>query len=699
MATTRSRHRPVDRAGLPARGLALNARAALGLLADALLFVLAAALAVTIAYQVRPAITLDMAARSGGLFLPSGFYAPEQTPDFTYRWLSDSGTLHLPGIGAQPLTLHLRLTTAGLDPQPSKTVTITAGGAPVAVLPVHNALAGFAVPLDPRLIDPVSGDLTLTFHTATFSPPGDPRRLGVMVDRIAITSAGSPGLIAPPIRQVLLLGGLALGLFAILVALGVGARLRRGLGLAAVALGAALDVAARPAFALYSPDLLRVVALTLVTLLLAQPLVTALYRRGGLDEFAPRAGAGRGLFALFAAGLLTGWAGLVYPLSDPHDFGFHLHRFEQVQAGHLFFANYVVAGVGQGFYPPGFYVFLLPFGLLTPSVDALVRLAPALLDFAGLFIVYYLVRRYLPVSRAAPLLAAALYAVLPINLLLLWWAHETNLFGLVVLLATMAYLLTQYDRITRPPVWLGLVALCFTLLLSHPGVLVWSLAFVPALLLVFAGLRRWRGEGSYRAVAAMAGAFVLAGGLAFVLYYSHYAGTFGQAAQTRPDTTSALQTTLAAMTPDAIANRWRMTWREGVLSDYVAWPLLLAPLGLGLAFRRRTGLPSEAASAAVPAAPAAARFRWTLATWLVVGCGLWGINLVFGLPLRPLLFLFPGVAMTGGVALAAFLRTGAPWRRAAVTVLLLLLAGVSLTFWAQASYLDLRIPHVFPHVF
>ena len=124
----------------------------------------------------------------------------------------------------------------------------------------------------------------------------------------------------------------------------------------------------------------------------------------------------------------------------------------------------------------------------------MLRLGPVLLDFSMIFLVFYLGKRYVGRYRAAGLLGAALYASMPINLLVLWWAHLTNLFGLIVLFVTVAYIVVGYERVAWPAWWLGLFGLWFVVLLSHPAVLVWGLLLGGAIFAVLLGVRRFGGR-------------------------------------------------------------------------------------------------------------------------------------------------------------------------------------------------------------
>jgi hypothetical protein len=671
-----------------------------------LLVASAALVLITLAYQFRPGYTLNMSNDYDRFYLHDGWHEVEQNEQFNFRWTEGYATARFKGVGRQPLKLALTMRTGGVDPQPNKKVEVYARGSLIAVFDASNTLADFAATISPDLISRSTGDLDLVITSPSFTPPGDSRQLGVIVTAMRLEPIDNAFSILPPAFHLLYVIGAGLCIYLICALLRLPTRVRLAASLLALLAIVAYYAFARAAITLYMEGLLWALALTLVALLAAQPLVRWLYRRAGFLDFDFDRREAQALFGIFAAGLAVGWAGLLHPQSDPHDFTFHLRSFQEVQSGNVFFDNYVVAGVGQGFYPPAMYVLLLPFNLLIRNPYYLVRLVPVLISFAGLFIVYFLARRYMPGHRLAPLMSAALYAALPVNLLILWWAHETNLFGLVLLLGAIAYILAQYERIARWHVWLGLVALLFVVLLSHPGVLVWTILLLGSLLATFFGLKRFTGRGSYRSVLAIAAASLLAGGLAFALYYSHYTGSFGEAAYTRADRVSELGETISNLGDiNGILSMTRLTLYHGVLSDYGVVPLLLAPVGLALLFRKRNAGTQDALPPSNPEEAQAERFRWTLLVWMLVGALFLIISLLTALPIRPMLFIWPVVALLSGLALSAFLNgaqagtTNATLRAAATGVLLAALACMSLYFWVLANFLGYRLPHVYPHVF
>ncbi|HVF99981.1 MAG TPA: hypothetical protein VND68_09095, partial [Chloroflexia bacterium] len=292
-----------------------------------------AGLVMLLAYQARPTYAVSMDRSFDRHYLTDGWHQPEENPLFKFRWMSGYATVKFPAIGRQPLKLVIQMGTQGIDPTPEKKVQVTARGALVAVFEVRPSIDRFEVPVSPELVSRATGDLDLLLTTASFQPPGDRRQLGVVVTGLSLEPDHTGELVLPPAFHALYVAGIGTCLYFMLLLLGIGVRARLAFSMVAVLAMGLVYAFARPAIAFYAGDLLLAVALALAALAVAQPVVTWLYGRAGFSEFRPRSGEGRVLFALFGFGLLLGWAGLLYPQSEPHDFLFHLHRFNEVQAG------------------------------------------------------------------------------------------------------------------------------------------------------------------------------------------------------------------------------------------------------------------------------------------------------------------------------------------------------------------------------
>jgi len=75
-------------------------RTAVGLL-------VAAVVALAVAYQVRAPIILEMGSTSEDVYLARGFYPPENAFGVSYRWTSGNAQVFLPGLGSR-VPIHLQ---------------------------------------------------------------------------------------------------------------------------------------------------------------------------------------------------------------------------------------------------------------------------------------------------------------------------------------------------------------------------------------------------------------------------------------------------------------------------------------------------------------------------------------------------------------------------------------------------------------
>ncbi|NJN67630.1 MAG: hypothetical protein HC884_13415, partial [Chloroflexaceae bacterium] len=123
------------------------------------------------------------------------FNTPEHDEHGTYRWTQDGSQVRLPGLGHRPVVVQLDFIpvspqVTALGPQHMDLYT---NGQPLARLPVSQEGRSYALLLPP----PPCGNLSLTFHTATFSPPDDPRTLGTPLTSLKVCSVRPPSLAAP----------------------------------------------------------------------------------------------------------------------------------------------------------------------------------------------------------------------------------------------------------------------------------------------------------------------------------------------------------------------------------------------------------------------------------------------------------------------------------------------------------------------
>ncbi|HEX6293230.1 MAG TPA: glycosyltransferase family 87 protein [Herpetosiphonaceae bacterium] len=185
----------------------------------------------------------------------------ERAGDFTYRWSTGASTIALPQAGRPPSALlELRLWVP--DEQPPVPLTLTANSQPLVTTPIHGRRT-LALLVPGAAIS--SGDPRFGLLSPTWSPPNDPRPLGVGVARVVWHELGWT---LPPMRQMLALPGLVLALGLLLLRLGR-SPLVTSLSAGMLGVGLALGAALRPlAVAPYTHRLLLMTILGHVALLL-----------------------------------------------------------------------------------------------------------------------------------------------------------------------------------------------------------------------------------------------------------------------------------------------------------------------------------------------------------------------------------------------------------------------------------------------
>jgi hypothetical protein len=642
----------------------------------------------TLGYQIKPTFKVDMGLPADRHYLTDGFYAIEKYQDFTYRWTRGYMEIRLNGLGQQNYKLKVTMVANAQDARPTKPVKVEVRGALVALFDVGTTLNTYETTVSKDLISRLKGDLKLIISTPTFNPPGERRDLGVVMTGVEVEPAPD-GFVLPSLLQILIASASVLGIYTLVVLNGLKSRVGLVAGAVAVLGLMVLYVTIRPMQSLYASWLLLAIWLAVAVFLVMRPLITKLYQSGGLDTFKPGIGQARVLFLLATFFLLVSWAGLLFPNSTPNDFGFHLNRYRMVQQGNLFFDDYVISGVGRSFYPPAMYVLLWPLGFLFGDGYHLLRLVTPLFSVVLMFAVYYLVARYFSTYRYAAICAASLVILIPINTLVIWWAHQTNHFGLSILFLSWVFLQENFERLGDWRVWLFSTLLIFTVILAHPAILFLGSSFFMALLLVCGGLWLIRRQVKTQSFIAYIVALVAAGGLAFVLYYSHFLSTFGQATGGNAPASGISETLQGAGDLSGIWSMARLTFIIGFLGDYALLPLLLAFVGLVLLLNKKTAM----LSALKP--ERYTRLKWGILAWIALGVGGILITFVTSLSLRPILFLWPVVALIGGLALGRFLENPQRWRLLLTMLFLTFLGILSVYYWYTAHFLDLAPPHVF----
>jgi hypothetical protein len=579
----------------------------------------------------------------GDLPLLWGFNTPEDDEHGTYRWTQDGATIRLPGMGQRPLLLQL-------DYIPISAAVIQAGPKQMELwltdqffttLPVAESGRQYTLLIPPRYMP--QGTLDLTIHTATFTPPDDPRTLGTPLDMVRVVSTQPTGTIALPAWDAVWQWMLAVVFFWLVVARalytsGYPSAYRHrwaagmsGMVIVLIIVAAWLDPSrwgygATPAVLAAGSSLL--------VLLVIQPLLPRLFSRLHLPVV-PWAMAWLLLIAIAAFGVRFG--GRLYPLSMWGDIGFHANRFiETFGLGELFLVS---RNRGVNFpYPPGTYLVQAPLILLDLDLRFMLQLVATLLDGLSVIVVYSIVIRAstgfppaLPGLHNKPvrdtdlplkgykgwvlycgegthepqqaiqwvaLLAAALYGFTAAGIMLTWWSFATHIYtqgasvvliaGLIIAATSRPFNPTHSSPNTGSPRWAiaGVGVLLTGVFLGHFGFLI-NVVLMGGLLLVWVWGAAFRGSAwAQRVRFPLLITYLWSGFVSLLFFYLAFLPLFLY--QFNQVSQGGL-TELADRAPVGRDRLWDVLWHAGLVEHFGFFPLLLMAVGIWRIYQRGFG--------------------------------------------------------------------------------------------------------------
>lgn len=618
--------------------------------ATAILGALIGAACAALFYAWHPAFTIEF-----DRDLPrnvSGIYPPErdEATETTFAWTAEDAVVRLPGLDRRvEWTLTVRARGGRAAPAVNPSLIVAADG---VTLDAHQTSAGFeeiSVTIPAR---PERRGLVLGLRSSdTFVPgPGDPRRLGVMLDRLTIVPAGIVLVPRPALDAAALSTGAmgaAIALLGVTPASAIGAAILLGAGDAAVV------ARGFGPFTSY-PSVVARLGWWIALAVMALSLSTGAIRRTPLRNTA------RFAAAFSAAALFLQLLVLLHPNMGIGDTMFHAHRFQGVLGGNLYFTS--IAPGGYAFpYPPGLYVFASLFsGLVRRGAAdmALLRIVCASADAAAGLLLYPIVVRNWG-NRLAGAMAVATYHLIPLSFGVLVTGNMTNSFAQSAAVAALAIM--AWPALERWRAAGLLAAALLVAFLSHTGTLATlfaSAVFIAAIFLL-------RGTPDVkRAGTAIAAATLVAAALAVAVYYAHFMPTYrSELARIGHETATAA--------PDAggrtIGDRLRLVPYS--LGIYIGAPVLLFAFlgGVELA-RRRTG----------------DRLTLALGGWMLACLAFLALGVLTPVDMRSYLAALPALAVAAGYGAAWAWSDGWPahrllWR---VTAAAFLGATVSTAFHA-----------------
>jgi hypothetical protein len=463
-------------------------------------------------------------------------------PARTYRWTRAESSIALPGLGRGAWQLDLDVVTAHPNDQPTN-ARVSVNGHTLATLPEHSELRRVRLLVPPDVTG--SGSLHVTLQANTYT---DPRPLGVLVAgaEVAPLASSSP---LPPWSTALTSLVVVLGTYACLAVLlsGVGNTpaprplrlwLAALLPLALLALGGWALAAHRYPTSFMLPGL---ALLTLWSLLLLAALRPLLRRLLGTHNDAPLAGRWSLADALLLIFFLSYWlkvAGMLYPYFISIDIHWHMERVRWILGGQLPLLYGTDSPLNESTMPvaewgadrpvipysPYFHMFATVFALLPWPLEFSANMFSALVDTSRILLIALLALGA-GLSRRGALLAAALLAVLPLNMLLHSWGNLPTTFGLWLAFAATTFTVLFWDRLRQRGPFVALAGLLLAAFLIYTV----AGAFTGLFLLAFTAalwLAVWRGEPQQRGL--LAGlrplwlAATVAMGIALLVYYGQY---------------------------------------------------------------------------------------------------------------------------------------------------------------------------------
>lgn len=497
----------------------------------------------------------------------------ELAPARTYRWSRDESRVLLPGLGRGAWQVELTVVTRHPDNQPVN-AQVYANGTLLAQLPESGETRRIRLAVPARLMG--SGDLELTLRANTFE---DPRPLGMFVSNVLVAPLEvRSGLRFLPPWGTLLAGViLVLGLYACLdlllrgthspaqgaVAAALCAWGALALPLLLVVAGGWMLAVQRYPTSFMVHRLAGLALASLLLLLVLRPLLRWSLRAAGvpLEDGEPSAAvdhqpAGRlapigaylrrpwpafinGLLLIFFLSYWLKVGGMLYPYFVSIDVNWHMDKVRWILQGQLpliYSTNSPLneltmptAEWGEARpvipYSPYFHMFATSFALLPWSMAFTANMLSVLVDCSRVFLIALLGYKA-GLRRSGALLAALLYAVLPVTFLLHSWGNMPTTFGLWWTLLATTFALVAWRRLHRPGPFALLTLFFLGSLLFYTVTGAFMGLFVLLFLPIFWLMSR---RGAVRVdTAAGTRPFGLAAlaalGLSLIIYYGQYIG-------------------------------------------------------------------------------------------------------------------------------------------------------------------------------
>jgi hypothetical protein len=585
-----------------------------------------------------------------------------------YRWSDVYGYVSLPGLGgSRTFTVTIMLDTARTAPlqifvngEQLIDRTYTAGWRTLTLridVAHPSALASRDTVIELRAPD-----------YRTEDAPTEPK--GVKVGQVNVEQDRQGGFIVPAVAPVVWLS-LSLVLTFVAVARGLrglASRARaRTWALLAVALAglalAALYASDRVAVSTASPA----IAISLLTTVAILIVCDIMLRRKAVSLTVLQC---RLLALAFAGAFLLRFGGMALPQSVIIDMPWHMKWLRTLLAGDwqsLYFPgglSSVPAEWGMELLIPKsplFYFVFAPLGTLPFELATSIKWLVSFLD-ASLVLVVFRLAMYVQTRAGAALLAASLYAVMPLAFRAFAYGILPTILAQWLAALLLVFVVTMGTRRWTILDWVVMIVLATLTFLSFPTVALFATIVLAG---YCAGLLIWRRAfSSSFTVVRLAMSVTVAWVLAVLAYYGLYIFPVLTSAQALIAPSSGQATTVRW--PGGIGDLFAFT------ADYVVTilPVILAATGIAVLLAVRD------------LSPRRRRALLLVVLWMSIAPLFFLVNYKVDMIGKHLFFVMLPVALAGGVALFRLMRTG-KWGTALVAVAVALVGWQGLVFWVE----------------
>jgi hypothetical protein len=423
-------------------------------------------------------------------------------PARTYRWSRAESTLTFPGLGRGAWRLDMDVVAAHPGDHPVQ-AQIVAHGTPIVTLPDRHELRRISVLVPAHLMQ--GGDLDVTIRS---NPYEDPRPLGLLLSDVNVLpiETGTAPLLPlslssiPPWSSMLTVMVIILVVYGCLAHLGVAPWSALAWStLAVLAAGWALSLHRFPTTFML-PGLTLLALWSMVLLLVLRPLLMRVLSRpsspqppdnGSIERFVNI------LLLIFFVGYWVKAGAMLYPYFVGIDVHWHMDRVRWIINGDLPLLYGVDSPLNESTMPlaewgpqkpvipysPYYHMLAATFVIFPWSLEMSANMVSVLFDCSRVLLIALLAYRG-GLGKRAAVLAALLYAVLPVTFLLHSWGNVPTTSGLWWAFAATVFLVVQWERLHRPAMFAALALLLVASFLIYTV----AGAFMGLFLLLFSGL-------------------------------------------------------------------------------------------------------------------------------------------------------------------------------------------------------------------